>query len=647
MSKIIGIDLGTTNSVVAVMEGGEPVVITNPEGSRLTPSVVAFTKAGERLVGQVAKRQAVTNPENTVFSIKRFMGRKFDEVNEEMKMVPYQVVRASNGDVRIKANDKEYSPPEISAMILQKLKQAAEEYLGTTVSKAVITVPAYFNDAQRQATKDAGQIAGLEVMRIVNEPTAAALAYGLDKKKDETIAVYDFGGGTFDISILEVGEGVVEVKSTNGDTHLGGDNIDQRIIDWINAEFKKTDGIDLSKDRMALQRLKESAEKAKMELSTVMETDINLPFITADQSGPKHLQMKLTRAKFEQLVDDLLQRTVGPTKQALSDAGLDPTKIDEVVLVGGSTRIPKVQEIVKGLFGKEPHKGVNPDEVVAIGAAVQAGVLAGDVKDLLLLDVTPLSLGIETLGGVMTTLIARNTTIPTRKSEIFSTAADSQTSVEVHVLQGERQLARDNRTLGRFHLVGLPPAPRGVPQIEVTFDIDANGIVNVQAKDLGTGKEQKITITASSGLSKDEVERMMREAESHSDEDKKRREEIETRNRADQSVYAAEKMLKDTGDKLGSGDKAAIESAIEAAKKAIEGTDATEIQRALDQLTAAQHKAAESLYRQQAPGGPGGGPGGASGGDAGGTGGAPGGSTGGGRPTGDVIDAEVVDEGKS
>jgi molecular chaperone DnaK len=650
MSKIIGIDLGTTNSVVAVMEGGEPVVITNPEGSRLTPSVVAFTKAGERLVGQVAKRQAVTNPENTVFSIKRFMGRKFDEVNEEMKMVPYQVVRASNGDVRIKANDKEYSPPEISAMILQKLKQAAEEYLGTTVSKAVITVPAYFNDAQRQATKDAGQIAGLEVMRIVNEPTAAALAYGLDKKKDETIAVYDFGGGTFDISILEVGEGVVEVKSTNGDTHLGGDNIDQRIIDWINTEFKKSDGIDLSKDRMALQRLKESAEKAKMELSTVMETDINLPFITADQSGPKHLQMKLTRAKFEQLVDDLLQRTVGPTKQALSDAGLDPTKIDEVVLVGGSTRIPKVQEIVKSLFGKEPHKGVNPDEVVAIGAAVQAGVLAGDVKDLLLLDVTPLSLGIETLGGVMTTLIARNTTIPTRKSEIFSTAADSQTSVEVHVLQGERQLARDNRTLGRFHLVGLPPAPRGVPQIEVTFDIDANGIVNVQAKDLGTGKEQKITITASSGLSKDEVERMMREAESHSDEDKKRREEIETRNRADQAVYGAEKMLKDTGDKLGSGDKSAIESAISAVKSAIEGTtaDAAEIQRALDQLTAAQHKAAESLYRQQAPGGPGGGgPGGPGGSDAGAGAGAAGGSTGGGRPTGDVIDAEVVDEGKS
>jgi molecular chaperone DnaK len=642
MSKIIGIDLGTTNSVVAVMEGGEPVVITNPEGGRLTPSVVAFTKTGERLVGQVAKRQAVTNPENTVFSIKRFMGRKYDEVSEEMKMVPYQVVRASNGDARVMANGKEYSPPEISAMILQKLKQAAEEYLGTPVAKAVITVPAYFNDAQRQATKDAGQIAGLEVMRIVNEPTAAALAYGLDKKKDETIAVYDFGGGTFDISILEVGEGVVEVKATNGDTHLGGDNLDQRIIDWIITEFKKTDGIDLGKDRMALQRLKEAAEKAKMELSTVMETDINLPFITADQTGPKHLQMKLTRAKFEQLVEDLLQKTVGPTKQALADAGLDPSKIDEVVLVGGSTRIPKVQSIVKELFGKEPHKGVNPDEVVAVGAAVQAGVLAGDVKDLLLLDVTPLSLGIETMGGVMTTLIPRNTTIPTRKSEIFSTASDNQTSVEVHVLQGERSMARDNRTLGKFHLVGLPPAPRGVPQIEVTFDIDANGIVNVQAKDLGTGKEQKITITASSGLSKDEVDRMMKEAESHADEDKKRRDEIELRNRADQAVYGAERMLKDTGDKLGASERAAVESAMEAVKTASAGTDAAAIQRALDELTSAQHKAAEALYRQQAAGA------GAASGSTGGDGGAGRASSapGGEQKSGDVIDAEVVDEGK-
>src|SRR5438876_7847266 len=602
MNKIIGIDLGTTNSVVAVMEGGEPIVITNPEGGRLTPSVVAFTKTGERLVGQVAKRQAVTNPENTIFSIKRFMGRKYDEVSEEMKMVPYRVVRASNGDARISAAGKEYSPPEISAMILQKLKQAAEEYLGQPVTKAVITVPAYFNDAQRQATKDAGQIAGLEVSRIVNEPTAAALAYGLDKKKDETIAVYDFGGGTFDISILEVGEGVVEVKATNGDTHLGGDNLDQRVMNWIIAEFKKTDTIDLSKDRMALQRLKEAAEKAKMELSTVMETDINLPFITADQTGPKHLQMKLTRAKFEQLVDDLLQKTVGPTKQALTDAGVDPSKIDEVVLVGGSTRIPKVQAIVKELFGKEPHKGVNPDEVVAIGAAVQGGVLTGDVKDMLLLDVTPLSLGIETLGGVMTTLINRNTTIPTRKSEIFSTASDNQTNVEVHVLQGERPLARDNRTLGRFHLIGLPPAPRGVPQVEVTFDIDANGIVNVQAKDLGTGKEQKITITSSSGLNKDEVDRMMKEAESHAGEDKRRREEIETRNRADQAVYGAERMLKDAGDKLSAADKQAIESAMEVVKKAVESNDAAAIQQALDQLTAAQHKAAESLYKQQAPG---------------------------------------------
>src|SRR5471032_431913 len=650
MSKIIGIDLGTTNSVVAVMEGGEPVVITNPEGGRLTPSVVAFAKTGERLVGQVAKRQAVTNPENTVFSIKRFMGRKFDEVNEEMTMVPYKVEKASNGDARVNISGKMYSPPEVSAMILQKLKQAAEDYLGEKVDRAVITVPAYFNDSQRQATKDAGEIAGLKVERLVNEPTAAALAYGLDKKKDETIAVYDFGGGTFDISILEVGEGVVEVKSTNGDTHLGGDNLDQRIIDWIITEFKNAEGIDLSKDRMALQRLKESAEKAKMELSTVMETDINLPFITADATGPKHLQMKLSRAKFEQLVEDLLQRTVGPTKQALTDAGLDPSKIDEVVLVGGSTRIPKVQAIVKELFNREPHKGVNPDEVVAVGAAVQAGVLAGEVKDLLLLDVTPLSLGIETMGGVMTTLIPRNTTIPTRKSEIFSTASDSQTSVEVHVLQGERSLARDNRTLGKFHLVGLPPAPRGVPQIEVTFDIDANGIVNASAKDLATGKEQKITITSSSGLAKDEVERMMKEAESHADEDKKRKEEIEVRNRADQAVYGAERLLKDTGDKLSDADKQAIEEAMDGVKKANEGTDAAAIQRALDVLTAAQHKAAESLYKQgAAAGGPSGagGSGGAAGpGDAAGAGGAGSGSTGSTGPKGDVIDAEVVDEGK-
>ncbi|MGE3179777.1 MAG: molecular chaperone DnaK [Vicinamibacterales bacterium] len=641
MSKIIGIDLGTTNSVVAVMEGGEPVVITNPEGGRLTPSVVGFAKSGERLVGQVAKRQAVTNPENTVFSIKRFMGRRFDEVSEEMKMVPYQVVRGSNGDVRVSATGKEMTPPEISAMVLQKLKQAAEEYLGQPVTKAVITVPAYFNDAQRQATKDAGQIAGLEVMRIVNEPTAAALAYGLDKKRDETIAVYDFGGGTFDISILEVGEGVVEVKSTNGDTHLGGDNLDQRVMDWIIAEFKRTDGIDLSRDRMALQRLKEAAEKAKMELSTVMETDINLPFITADQSGPKHLQLKLSRAKFEQLVDDLLQRTVGPTKQALADAGINPSKIDEVVLVGGSTRIPKVQAIVKELFGKEPHKGVNPDEVVAIGAAVQAGVLSGEVKDLLLLDVTPLSLGIETMGGVMTTLIQRNTTIPTRKSEIFSTASDSQTSVEVHVLQGERSLARDNRTLGKFHLVGIPPAPRGVPQIEVTFDIDANGIVNVQAKDLGTGKEQKITITASSGLSKDEVSRMMKDAESHADEDKKRREEIEARNRADQAVYAAERFVKDSGDKLPAADRQAIESANDALRKAIESNDAAAIAKAMEDLTQAQHKAAASLYQQASPTGqPGGGPGAGPG--PGGPGGD--GSARAGGDKGAVIDAEVVDD---
>jgi molecular chaperone DnaK len=645
MSKIIGIDLGTTNSVVAVMEGGEPVVITNPEGSRLTPSVVAFTKSGERLVGQVAKRQAVTNPENTIFSIKRFMGRRHSEVTEEMKMVPYAVGSAPNGDVRVKISDKDYAPPEISAMVLQKLKQAAEEYLGQPVTRAVITVPAYFNDAQRQATKESGKIAGLEVMRIVNEPTAAALAYGLDKKKDETIAVYDFGGGTFDISILEVGEGVVEVKATNGDTHLGGDNLDQRIIEWIVAEFKKTDGIDLGKDRMALQRLKEAAEKAKMELSTVMETDINLPFITADQTGPKHLQLRLSRAKFEQLVEDLLQRSVGPTKQALSDAGVDPSKIDEVVLVGGSTRIPRLQQIVKDLFGKEPHKGVNPDEVVAIGAGIQAGVLAGEVKDLLLLDVTPLSLGIETLGGVMTTLIGRNTTIPTRKSETFSTAADSQTSVEVHVLQGERPLARDNRTLGRFQLVGLPPAPRGVPQIEVTFDIDANGIVNVSAKDLGTGKEQKITITASSGLSKVEVERMMKDAESHSEDDKKRRHEIETRNRADQALYAAEKMLGEMGDKLNASDKSAVEGAVEGLKSAINSNDTAGMERAMDLLTQTQHKAAEALYKNTGAGAAGSAssPGSESSASSGSSSGSTG-STSSESSQGDVIDAEVVDD---
>jgi molecular chaperone DnaK len=634
MSKIIGIDLGTTNSVVAVMEGGEPVVIANQEGGRTTPSVVAFTKSGERLVGQVAKRQAVTNAENTVYSIKRFMGRRYEEVNEEMKMVPYKVTRSANGDARVEANGKEYSPPEVSAMILQKLKTAAEDYLGQKIDKAVITVPAYFNDAQRQATKDAGRIAGLEVLRIINEPTAAALAYGLDKKKDETIAVYDFGGGTFDISILEVGEGVVEVKATNGDTHLGGDNLDQRIIDWIIDEFRKDQGIDLSKDKMALQRLKEAAEKAKMELSSVQETEITLPFITADATGPKHLNLKLTRAKFESLVDDILQRSIGPCKQALSDAGVKPSDIDEVVLVGGSTRIPKVQQIVRELFGKEPHKGVNPDEVVAVGAAVQAGVLGGEVKDVLLLDVTPLSLGIETLGGVFTKLIERNTTIPTRKSEIFSTAADNQTSVEIHVLQGERPMARDNRTLGKFHLVGIPPAPRGVPQIEVTFDIDANGIVNVSAKDLGTGKEQKITITSSSGLSKDDIGKMVREAESHADEDKRKREEIEARNRADSLVYQTEKMLNENRSKLADADAKAVEAAIADTKKALEGSDVDAINRAAEALTHASHKVAEAMYKS----------GGQPGGGAGGTG-ANGGASGakGGEKTDDVIDAEYVD----
>ena len=601
MSKIIGIDLGTTNSVVAVMEAGEPTVIASPEGGRTTPSTVAFAKGGERLVGQVAKRQAVTNPENTIYSIKRFMGRKFAEVNEEMKIVPYKVTPASNNDVRVTIMGKEYSPPEISSMILQKMRAAAEEYLGQKVTKAVVTVPAYFNDSQRQATNDAGKIAGLEVLRIVNEPTAAALAYGLDKKKDETIAVYDFGGGTFDISILEVGEGVVEVKSTNGDTHLGGDNIDQRIIDWIVDEFIKDQGIDLSKDKMALQRLKEAAEKAKMELSTTLETEINLPFVTADASGPKHLNMKLTRAKFEGLVEDILQRSVEPCKLALKDAGLNPEDINEVVLVGGSTRIPRVQQIVKDLFRKDPHKGVNPDEVVAIGAGVQAGVLGGDVKDLLLLDVTPLSLGIETLGAVFTKLIERNTTIPTRKSEIFSTAADSQTSVEVHVLQGERSMAKGNRTLGKFHLVGIPPAVRGVPQIEVTFDIDANGIVNVSAKDLGTNKEQTITITASSGLSKDEIEKMTREAETHSEEDLKYKEEVEARNRADNLVYNTEKLLKENRDKISDSDAASIESALENCRKAINEGGAERINAAVEELTQATHKLADVLYKQAAP----------------------------------------------
>ncbi|MDE3181110.1 MAG: molecular chaperone DnaK [Acidobacteriota bacterium] len=640
MGKIIGIDLGTTNSVVAVMEGGEPAVISNPEGTRTTPSVVAFTKSGEKLVGQTAKRQAITNPENTIYSIKRFMGRRFNEVQDEIKTVPYKVVAGPNGDARVVAQGKEYPPPEISALILQKMKDAAEQYLGGKLAQAVITVPAYFNDSQRQATKDAGRIAGLDVLRIVNEPTAAALAYGLDKKKDETIAVYDFGGGTFDISILEVGEGVVEVKSTNGDTHLGGDDIDKRVIDWIVDEFKKDQGIDLSKDRMALQRLKEAAEKAKMELSTVMETDINLPFITADASGPKHLAMKLTRARFEQMCEDIFQRSVAPVKQAMKDAGIGPEKIDEVVLVGGSTRIPRIQEIVKSLFGgKEPHKGVNPDEVVAVGAAVQAGVLGGEVKDLLLLDVTPLTLGIETLGGVSTPLIQRNTTIPTRKSEVFSTAAENQTSVEIHVLQGERPLAKDNRTLGKFHLVGIPPAPRGIPQIEVTFDIDANGILNVAAKDKGTGQEQRITITSSSGLSKEEIERMTRDAESNSEEDKRRKEEIEVKNRADAMVYSTEKTLKDHRDKISEADAKNIEAAIEDAKKAIQGNDTSQITASVERLTQASHKLAEAMYKQAQPGGTG--P--ADGGQASSTAGSGGQGQAAGAGEGEVIDAEVVD----
>ena len=598
MSKIIGIDLGTTNSVVAVMEGGQPVVIPNQEGGRTTPSVVGFAKSGDRLVGQVAKRQAVTNPENTVYSIKRFMGRRYEEVSEEMKLVPYHIARGDSGDARVETGGKKLAAPEISAMILGKLKEAAEAYLGEKVTQAVITVPAYFNDAQRQATKDAGQVAGLEVMRIINEPTAAALAYGLDRKKEEKIAVYDFGGGTFDISILEVGDGVVEVKSTNGDTHLGGDNIDQRLVDWLIEEFKKDEGVDLSRDRMALQRLKEAAEKAKIELSSAMETELNLPFIYGDpQTGPKHLVKSLTRARFEAMVDDILQRSVGPCRQAISDAGLSASQIDEVVLVGGSTRIPKVQAMVKELFGKEPNKTVNPDEVVAVGAAVQGGVLGGEVKDVLLLDVTPLSLGIETLGGVFTKLIDRNTTIPTRKSEVFSTASDSQTSVEIKVFQGERSLARDNRMLGVFQLVGIPPAPRGVPQIEVTFDIDANGILHVTAKDRATNNEQKITITSSSGLSKDEVDKMSRDADSHKADDEKRRQEIEVRNHLDNAVYSAEKTLKEHRDKISEADAKAVEDAITNAKKSMEEGDVDKMKAAQEQLLSSSHKLAEAMYK--------------------------------------------------
>jgi molecular chaperone DnaK len=601
MAKIIGIDLGTTNSVVAVMEGGEPKVIANEEGGRTTPSVVAFTKTGERLVGQVAKRQAITNPENTVYSIKRFMGRRYDEVNEEMKMVPYKVVQ-SGDHVAIVAQGKEYTPPQISAMILQKLKKAAEDYLGEPVTEAVITVPAYFNDAQRQATKDAGKIAGLEVKRIINEPTAAALAYGLDKKKDETIAVYDFGGGTFDISILEVGEGVIEVKSTNGDTHLGGDNLDQRVVDWLIEEFKKDEGLDLrgKGNEMALQRLRDAAERAKIELSTTMQTEINLPFITADATGPKHLVKTLTRSKLEEMVRDIVNRSIEPCKQALKDAGVSTSDIDEVVLVGGQTRMPMIQKLVQDTFGKEPHKGVNPDEVVAVGAALQGGVLKGEVKDLLLLDVTPLSLAIETLGGVATPMIPRNTTIPTRKTETFSTAADNQSSVEIHILQGERPMAAQNRTLGKFHLTGIPMAPRGMPQIEVTFDIDANGILNVTAKDMATQKDQKITITSSSGLSKEEVERMAKEADAHSEEDKKKRDEIEARNQLDGMVYQVEKMLREQGDKISGSERGDVENAVADAKKALEGGELSAMNSAREKLQAASHKLAEAMYKASA-----------------------------------------------
>ena len=600
MSKIIGIDLGTTNSCVAVMEGGDAKVIANVEGNRTTPSMVAFTDSGERLVGQTAKRQAITNPDNTVYAVKRLIGRKYDspEVQRDIKISPFKITKASNGDAQVTVKGKDYSAAEISSMILQKMKQTAEEHLGEKVTDAVITVPAYFNDSQRQATKDAGKIAGLNVQRIINEPTAASLAYGLDKKKDEKIAVFDLGGGTFDISILEIGDGVFEVKATNGDTHLGGEDFDQRVMDYLADEFKKDQGIDLRNDKMALQRLKEAAEKAKMELSTSMETDVNLPFITADASGPKHMNIKLSRAKLEALVDDLVEKTVEPCNIALKDAGMKPSDIDEVILVGGMTRMPKVQEKVKGIFGKDPHKGVNPDEVVAVGAAIQGGVLKGDVKDVLLLDVTPLSLGIETLGGVFTKLIEKNTTIPTKKSQIFSTAADNQPAVSIHVLQGEREMAANNKTLGRFELVGIPPAPRGMPQIEVTFDIDANGIVNVSAKDLGTGKEQSIKITASSGLSEEEIEKLVKDAELHAEEDRKKRELIDARNAADSQVYSIEKSMKEAGDKIDAGTKTEIENAISNLKKAMEGEDAAEIKRLSDELTQVSHKIAEVLYAQ-------------------------------------------------